>query len=191
MTVLVDKQIRAEIESGRIVIDPYDSSLVNPASLDIRLGNKFAVLKATGKYYWHDPIAQMDRVGIDITNPESFEYDYYDSDVFMLEPLGFCLGVMAETVKLPDDISFKLFGKSSWARLGLDNSSPGAWVECGFPGSIVLEFFNQTPFHQKLTAGSRCGQLVFFKHARAETAYDKHAQSRYKNQVGVVGSKGV
>jgi len=42
-SVLSDGTIRELIESGRIVIDPFDPSMIQPASVDIRLGNSFRV----------------------------------------------------------------------------------------------------------------------------------------------------
>lgn len=194
MTVLVDWQIREEIESGRLGVDPYDPALINPSSLDIRLGDKFGIVRPTGTlkvnvevdlHEWRDVPA------MDVTRTDTFETVLYTTEVYILKPNAFCLAVAQETFNLPDDISFKLFGKSSWARLGLDNSSAGAWAECGFPGSLVLEIKNLTNEYQVLRAGSKCAQCIFYKHEPAETAYNKHNKSRYVNQTGLQGSKGV
>jgi dCTP deaminase len=186
VSILVDFEIRNEIESGRLIIDPFDLSLLNPASLDIRLGNKFAHVRATGKNLWKDIVPV-----IDLTNPDSFTYDYEEADEYLLQPNEFIIAEMYEKVKLPDDISFKLFGKSSWARAGLDNSSAAAWAECGFAGSVVLEIKNLTNQHHILKSGMKCGQLIFYKHSPAEIPYDKKSTSRYRDQVGLQGSLGV
>lgn len=194
MTVLVDWQIREEIETGRLLVSPYDSSLVNPSSLDIRLGDEFGEIFPTGKYKASMPVDLhvWDEVPIiDLTRQDSFDYKKIKSEVYVIPPRGCVLAVAVERLHMPDDISCKVVGKSSWARVFLDNSSAGGWAECGFPGSLVLEIVNYTNYYQKLTAGMKCAQLVFEKHEPAETAYDKHEKSRYKNQVGLQGSKGV
>ena len=42
-SVLSDGTIRRLVEEGRIVIDPWDPALVQPASVDLRLGDSFRV----------------------------------------------------------------------------------------------------------------------------------------------------
>lgn len=184
MSVLVDWQIRKEIESGRIKIDPFKIENLNPSSLDVTLGSEFAFVHAVSC----DLIDLTSKHQLPVQETHYLE-DFQSID---LPPNGFILGVMAETISLPDDISVKLFGKSSWARAGLDNSSAGAWIECGFPGSIVLEIKNLHPsLTHRLHPGMLCGQLIFYKHAPAEVPYNLKKKSKYIDQVGIVGSKGV
>ncbi|MCZ9337086.1 dCTP deaminase, partial [Streptomyces sp. TRM76130] len=43
--LLSDKDIRAEIDAGRVRIDPYDDSMVQPSSVDVRLDRYFRVFE--------------------------------------------------------------------------------------------------------------------------------------------------
>jgi len=43
--VLSDKTIRAQIEAGRIEIDPYDPGLLQPSSVDVRVDRYFRVFR--------------------------------------------------------------------------------------------------------------------------------------------------
>ena len=48
--VLSDRSIRNEVEQGRIIVEPFDDSCVQPASLDIHLSSSFQVFE-----YWKYP----------------------------------------------------------------------------------------------------------------------------------------
>ena len=43
--ILSDRDIRAALESGTIVIDPYLPEAVQPSSVDLHLGNRFRVFR--------------------------------------------------------------------------------------------------------------------------------------------------
>ena len=45
--ILADASIRALVESGVLVIDPYEPQHVQPASVDVRLGHQFRVMRNT------------------------------------------------------------------------------------------------------------------------------------------------
>lgn len=176
--ILVDYQIREEIETGRIVVSPFEESLLNPSSLDIRLGNKFGVVVAN---YEH----------IDPLDPYSFSTKEIEADNYILPAGGFVLGTLVEHISLPADISATCRGKSSLARLGIDNSSFGMHVDCGFSGVLVVEIANHSTNSIILTAGMKIGQLLFYKHEAAETPYGEKKSSRYQSQTGLQGSKGI
>lgn len=181
--ILCDYEIADLCKKG--MISPFRPENLNAGSLDVTLGNKFKsiypsyVNKLKGEWY-----------PIDITDPTSFSYKEEETDAYKLAPNGFVLAILEETIKLPDNISAKLFGRSSWARGGLDNSSAAAWVDGGFSGSLVLEIKNLTEFPQILRSGQRCGQLVFYPHEMPDVPYGQKKTSKYMNQEGLQGSKG-
>ncbi len=185
--ILCDWEIAELCKKG--MIEPFRPENLNAGSLDVTLGNKFSLLRP----------APLTKVGgfvysyrdIDLTDPTSFEYEEIETDYFILSPNGFVLAVLEEKVNLPDNISAKLFGRSSWARGGLDNSSAASWVDGGFSGSLVLEIKNLTEYKQVLRSGTRCGQLVFYPHEMPETPYGAKKTSKYHKQEGVQGSKGI
>ena len=176
--ILCDFQIKAEIERGTLKISPFDESLINPSSLDVRLGQSF---------YRPEPTY----VNIDPTDPLSFRSHKVADTTYVLKPGEFVISSLLEHITLPSDISSSLRGKSSLARLGLDNSSFGAWIDPGFSGSLVIELANHSKFPLVLTKGMKIGQLIFYKHVKAAQDYSQRESSKYMNQRGVQPSKGV
>lgn len=188
--ILCDWEIADLCKKG--MITPFRPENLNAGSLDVTLGNKFSVMKqvymTTNECHFAGKLLP---VAVDLTDPSTFQYEEVEQDKYTLPPNGFVLAILEEKVSLPDNVSAKLFGRSSWARGGLDNSSAAAWVDGGFSGSLVLEIKNLTEFPQILRAGTRCGQLVFYPHEMPETPYGAKKTSKYQNQEGLQGSKGI
>src|SRR3990170_4736839 len=108
--VLSDRTIRLLLDEDRIGIDPYDESLVQPSSVDVRVDRYFRVFR-NSRYPFIDVKKPME----DLT--ELVEID--DAEPFILHPGEFVLGSTLERVRLPDDLVARLEGKSSLGRLGL------------------------------------------------------------------------
>lgn len=176
--ILTDFQIKAEIERGTLKISPFDESLINPSSLDVRLGKKFSQV-------------QPRYINIQPTQPGTFITEEVGEDRFILQPGDMVLSTLAEHIGLPSDISATLKGKSSLARLGIDNSSYGAWIDPGWEGDLVIEVANHGKHPIVLDSGMKIGQLIFYKHCPAQVPYNEKSTSRYMNQSGVQGSRGV
>lgn len=177
MTQLCDRQIRDLALKERLLV-PFRPDNLNPASINITLSDEFSTISPTEGV-------------IDLTDVDSFKYSKVKTREFLLPPKGFVLAVTEETVNIPDDVSAQVVGRSSWARGGLDNSSQAGFLDPGFSGKIVLEIKNLTEFHQKLTAGTCCAQLVFTQIEAPDVTYGEKKTSRYQNQTGVQGSLGV
>lgn len=174
--ILVDWQIREEVESGRVVVDPFDGSLINPASLDFRLGRHYTRTKPK-------------RFPIDPTDKSSFETETWESNNHVLEPGDSILVSMLENLTLPNNISAKVYNKSSLARLGIENSPSAGFVDCGWSGIITLELFNVSRYPVRLTEGMKAGQLILLKHETVEKDYSQ--TGRYRFQAPGFGSLGV
>lgn len=183
--VLVDWQIRQEIESGRIKIDPFKIENLNPSSLDFRLGDKYTFVKTPKNIktcgYVYGAIDPLDH--------NTFYSETIELDDYWLKPQESILVSMYERLRLPPNISGRVLGKSSLARLGLDNSSGAAWLDPGFEGYVTLELTNHSQFALKLSQGMRVGQIIFYKHDYVATSYSK--TGRYHNQAAGQGSKGI
>lgn len=179
--ILCDYEIADLCKKG--MISPFQPENLNAGSLDVTLGSKFKTLSPR----W---LVQGSWAPIDVTDPNTFYYEETVTNSYELEPNGFVLAILEEKVTLPDNVSAKLFGRSSWARVGLDNSSAAAWIDGGFSGSLVLEIKNLTGFKQILRSGQRCGQLVFYPHEMPDVPYGQKKTSKYMNQEGLQGSKG-
>lgn len=180
--LLSDRDIRAEIESGRVQLDPLDLGMVQPSSIDVRL-DKFFRLFDNHKYLFIDPAEEQP----DLTR--GVEVD--PGEAFILHPGEFVLGSTFELVTLPDDIAARLEGKSSLGRLGLLTHSTAGFVDPGFSGHVTLELSNVATLPIKLWPGMKIGQLCFFRlTSPSEHPYgsDKYG-SRYQGQRGPTASR--
>ena len=128
--LLSDRDIRAEIEAGRVRLDPWDAAMVQPSSVDVRL-DKFFRLFDNHKYPVIDPsLDQADLTRLVEVDP---------AEGFVLHPGEFVLGSTWETVSLPDDLAARVEGKSSLGRLGLLTHATAGFVDPGFTGHVTLE----------------------------------------------------
>lgn len=154
MSVLSDRDIRAELEAGRVVIDPYDARDLQPSSVDLHLDRGFRVFR-NNRYPYIDPrTAQPDLTEL---------LHITDDEPFILHPGEFVLGQTLEWVELPDDLVSRLEGKSSLGRLGLLIHSTAGYVDPGFRGKLTLELSNVANLPIALYYGMRIGQISFFR----------------------------
>ena len=180
--LLSDRDIRAEVESGRVRLDPWDPDMIQPSSVDVRL-DKFFRLFDNHKYRVIDPAQDQ----ADLTRLVEVE----PSEGFVLHPGEFVLGSTLETVSLPDDLAARVEGKSSLGRLGLLTHATAGFVDPGFSGHVTLELANVATLPIKLYPGMKIGQLCFFRlSSPAEHPYGSAKYgSRYQGQRGPTPSR--
>jgi len=148
MSVLADRDIRAELEAGRVRIDPYDPADLQPSSVDVRVDRLFRVFR-NSRYPFIDVKQEME----DLT--ELVEID--GGEAFILHPGEFVLGSTLERITLPDDLVARLEGKSSLGRLGLLIHSTAGYVDPGWKGTLTLELSNVANLPIALYYGMRIG----------------------------------
>lgn len=159
------------IEEKELIIEPLEKEQVQPASVDIRLGNTFSIVEdsSTG-----------------IINLESeIDYKTITTDTYILLPNQFVLATTMEYFDLPDDLTAFVEGRSSLGRMGLFIQNAG-WVDPGFKGEITLELYNANRCAIELKAGRRVGQLVFAK--MDDVALNPY-NGKYQGQKGATGSR--
>jgi dCTP deaminase len=180
--VLSDKTIRAEIEAERIVIDPFDASLVQPSSVDVRVDNRFRVFQ-NSRYPYIDVRQPME----DLTELVEVEGD----EPFILHPGEFVLGQTLERVTLPNDLVARLEGKSSLGRLGLLIHSTAGFVDSGFSGNLTLELSNVANLPITIYHRMPIGQLSFMRmDAPVERPYgSEETGSKYQGQTEPTASR--
>ncbi len=180
--LLSDRDIRAEIDNQRIVLEPWDESMVQPSSVDVRLDRLFRLFD-NHKYPHIDPAQDQP----DLTRIVEVEAD----EPFVLHPGEFVLGATYEVVTLPDDIAARLEGKSSLGRLGLLTHSTAGFIDPGFSGHVTLELSNVATLPITLWPGMKIGQLCFFRlSSPAEHPYGSERYgSRYQGQRGPTASR--
>ena len=173
--VLSDRDIRAEIAAGRIVIDPYIPEAVQPSSVDLHLDRRFRVFR-NSRYPYIDVRAEQ---------PELTELVEIGGDEpFILHPGEFVLGSTFERVELPDDVVARLEGKSSLGRLGLLIHSTAGYVDPGWEGNLTLELSNVANLPITLYDGMKIGQISFQRlSSPVEVGYgDASIGSKYRGQ---------
>ena len=152
-------------------ITPLEKEQVQPASVDIRLGNTFSIVEDLS-------------TGI-ITLKDEVRYKTISTDTYILLPGQFVLATTMEYVSLPDNLTAFVEGRSSLGRLGLFIQNAG-WVDPGFQGEITLELFNANRCAIELKAGRRVGQLVF---AEMDDIALNPYNGKYQGQRGATGSR--
>jgi dCTP deaminase len=180
--LLSDRDIRREIDAGRVRLDPYDAGMVQPSSIDLRLDRFFRVFQ-NHRYSHIDPAEEQDDLTVQI-EPKGDE-------PFVLHPGEFVLGSTLEQVTLPDDLAGRLEGKSSLGRLGLLTHSTAGFIDPGFTGHVTLELSNVASLPIKLWPGMKVGQLCLFRlESPAEHPYGSAVYgSRYQGQRGPTASR--
>lgn len=180
--LLSDRDIRAAVESKRVVLEPFDPGMVQPASIDVRLDRYFRVFE-NHRYPHIDPAEEQP----DLTRLVEPIAD----EPFVLHPGEFVLASTFEVVTLGDDISARLEGKSSLGRLGLLTHATAGFIDAGFTGHVTLELSNVATLPIKLWPGMKIGQLCFFAlSSPVEEPYGsgRHG-SRYQGQRGPTPSR--
>jgi dCTP deaminase len=179
--VLADRTIARLLESGRIEIDPYDDSLLQPSSVDVRADRYFRVFR--NNLY---PYIDVKQAQEDLT-----ELVEVGEEPFILHPGEFVLGSTLERVRLPDDLVGRLEGKSSLGRLGLLIHSTAGFIDPGFDGHVTLELSNVANLPITIYAGMKIGQLSFMNLSEPAAAPygDGALGSKYQGQRGPTPSR--
>ena len=169
--ILSDRTIQTLLENGTLRISPLGPGQIQPASVDIRLGDTFSVVEDTSS-------------GI-VTLEKEISYKTIRSESYLLLPNQFVLATTMEYVELPDYLTAFVEGRSSLGRMGLFIQNAG-WVDPVFRGEITLELYNANRCAIELKAGRRVGQLVF---AQMDQAALHPYRGKYQGQTGATGSR--
>ena len=169
--ILSDKTILKMLDEKSLVINPVTKEQIQPASVDIRLGNTFSVVDDTPSNI--------------ITLDSQISYKTITTDTYLIMPGEFVLATTMEYFELPDNLTAFVEGRSSLGRMGLFIQNAG-WVDPGFKGEITLELYNANRCAIELKAGRRVGQLVF---AEMDAPAINPYNGKYQGQMGATGSR--
>lgn len=180
--LLSDKDILRYLEEGQIGLDPWDTRMLQPASIDVRLDRYFRLFN-NHRYPVIDPAADQ--------NELTSMVDAGEDEPFVLHPGEFVLGATYEKVSLGTAVAARLEGKSSLGRLGLLTHSTAGFIDPGFTGHVTLELSNTATMPILLYPGMKIGQLCFFQlSSPAAKPYGAGATgSRYQGQRGPTASR--
>jgi len=169
--IVSDASLRALLASGQIVVEPLEDQQIQPASIDLRLGDHFL---------------KIDENSVEsITLDKPLAYVEIRKEEIIIPPHTFLLAVTREYIRLPADITAFVEGRSSIGRIGLFIQNAG-WVDPGFAGTITLELYNANRLPIRLTSGRRICQIVF---ARMDGPASRPYAGKYQNQRAAVGSR--
>ena len=159
------------INKKELEINPLDKGQIQPASVDIRLGNHFLKLD-------ENRIEAMSMT-------DEIKYISFEADQVIIPSNSFLLATTREYIKLPNNLTAFVEGRSSIGRMGLFIQNAG-WVDPGFEGNITLELYNANRLPIKLESGRRICQLVF---AQMDQAAENPYRGKYQGQKNSVGSR--
>jgi dCTP deaminase len=131
--ILSDKDIKIALKKGKITVAPLFPDCIQPASIDLHLGNEFLVFKNTG-HTAIDPREKLDDMMESVTINEKKQ--------FVIHPGEFALGMTYETVGVDIDMVGRLEGKSSLGRIGLIIHATAGYIDPGNKLKITLELYN-------------------------------------------------
>lgn len=180
--VLSDRDIKKYIEEGNITVDPFDPALIQPSSLDLRLGARFLVFKKSN----------YDAVDVKQPTDDLMEEIYIDEgQAFVLHPGEFALGSTLERLGLPPDVVAQLNGKSSLGRLGIIIHATAGFIDPGNNLNPTLELHNVGNLPVRLYPPMAIAQVVFTKlNSPAERPYGHPSRkSKYFGDDGPTASR--
>jgi dCTP deaminase len=169
--IVSDSSLRRLLASGEIVVEPLEDFQIQPASIDLRLGDHFLKIDENSEE--------------SITLDKPLAYVEIKREEIIIPPHTFLLAVTREYIRLPTDITAFVEGRSSIGRIGLFIQNAG-WVDPGFAGTITLELYNANRLPIRLSAGRRICQIVF---ARMDAPASRPYAGKYQNQRDAVGSR--
>ena len=159
------------LDSGELVVEPLGEDSIQPASIDCRLGEHYLKVDEN----------DFDTIRLD----QPVRYVELNQREIVIPPLSFMLATTMEYIKLPDNVTAFVEGRSSIGRIGLFVQNAG-WVDPGFEGEITLELFNANRQPIRLKSGWRICQLVF---EMMDQPALKPYQGKYQGQRKSVGSR--
>ena len=179
--VLSDRSIRQALDAGKIVIDPFDESCIQPSSVDLHVDQYFRLFRN-----------HTSRV-IDVRENQEDLTELVDTgeEPLILPPGEFVLGSTKERVTLPIDLVARLEGKSSLGRLGLLIHSTAGFVDAGWDGHLTLELSNVANLPITVYPGMKIGQISFLQMTtEADHPYGSDGlNSKYQGQWGPTPSR--
>lgn len=189
MSLLAHDEIKDLIDLE--IVEYSEESLINSASLDIRIGMEILIERPLPTYNPEDRTLGLRRVSLKNRDPlNMITWNLKTQGPFVLYPGEFILAQSHEVFNLPNHISAQYALKSSMARIGLEHLNAG-WCDAGWNGSsLTLELKNITRYHEiVLEYLDKIGQLIFFRHKAVKDEHSYASKGRYNGDRGVSGAK--
>jgi dCTP deaminase len=181
--ILPDHEIRKMLEEGKLVIEPLENTdlQIQPAGVDLRLGNEFRIFKVGST-----PYIDTRQKNTDYTESVVLE----DDRPFIIHPGEFVLASIKEYIKMPCNLMGSVDGKSSLGRLGIAIHTTSASINPGWEGRFVLEITNMGRMSVALYPNMRIAKLVIHKlSSDCQRPYNTRDECKYNKQDRVLESQ--
>jgi len=171
--ILPDHEIRKLLKEGKIFIEPIDEDVqIQPAGVDLRLGNEFKIFKSTSL-----PYIDTRKKSENYTDTVMID----DEKPFIIHPGEFVLGTVKEYIKVPGDLMGSVDGRSSLGRLGISIHATSASINPGWEGVFVLEITNIGRAPVALYPGMRIAKLTLQRlSSPSEKPYGSEGKHKYQ-----------
>lgn len=169
--VLNDREIRALLKQGELLLEPFEERLVQPASVDLRLDSFARIIKT-----------DSGEIDLRSTNHSEVYEDVTIADSgYVIPPRGLLLGQSLEYMKIPATCKGIIEQRSSLMRLGINVSS--SLINPGYAGNLPLFIFNATGRAIRVFAGVPFCQLVLLRlSGRPDVIYSEKPDAKYHEE---------
>lgn len=179
---LSDQDLERCLADGSLRVEPLKRYAIQPASIDLTLGNEFM--------FWD----RTERRHIDMAAPAAeapaMSHQVVGDAGFQIFPGQFVLATTEEEISLAPHLSARVEGRSSIGRLGLMVHATAGFIDPGFSGKITLEMYNLSQHVIRLRPGqSICQIAVFQMSSAALRPYGRERGSKYNGQSRVTASR--
>ena len=179
--ILSDRDIKAAMKRGDVSIEPFDSSMMQPASVDLHLDKHFLIYD-TNTNFVIDPKKPID--------PMMRAVEISDDKPFVLHPGEFALAMIYETTGVSKEYVGRLEGKSSIGRMGLLIHVTAGFLDPGNSLKLTLELCNVANMPMLLYYKMPIAQIAFEKiSSQCEKPYSKELGSKYVGDIKPVASQ--
>ncbi len=182
--VLTDWEIIQALLNGQITITPLMNAKkqIGSSSVDLRLGTEFKLIRIVKQTHFNI---------FDIKEIRKQIQEYTEvihvgpMEPFILHPGEFALASTLEYIILPNNISGRLEGRSTWGRVGLQVHSTAGFIDPGFEGTLTFELNNMGKLPLPLYPGVRIAQMSFHKCLEVSEAYVRKSGAKYARSTGI------
>ena len=155
--ILTRDVILSALDSGDMAIEPFDSTLLESASYNVKLHSQIRVFKEGLNEIDVAAVAEDVNILVDMTRIIDMDIDGY----YLLKPGELVLGMTEEKIRLSRDIAGWLQGRSRFARMGLMVHITASFMQPGSNNKLVFEIYNASRNAIKLRSGIPIAQVIF------------------------------
>lgn len=200
MGVFSDREIKAAVGSGQIVIDPYEPANVKGSSLDVRLGEWFFVTDSATNQDYYNPFdedsvtdyfkgplkAVSNQAWADHHNRKPWKNIPLDHPIIVLRPHERILAHTIEYVGIAHEGTTTMQARSTWGRNGIVVCKDAGWGDPGYINRWTMEIQNDNDVSVPLPVGMRIAQMVFYHMGKSDKSYGDSDKYQVKGSIAAI-----